>query len=176
MTDTNTRLSPRLQLVFDHLIPDADVWDFCCDHGYLGGAAYKSRKFKNIYFVDPVTSIMERLELQFQKYLFQEDNPGTAFFMVQAGENLEHPVEGTACIVGVGAHTIYDILSGLAASGYLQAQRLILGPHKDSEKLLAMLKNNKLFENYELTLQKEVAENNRTRLFFIFDLRNANGG
>ena len=165
------RLSPRLKTVYDHLLPHQDVWDFCCDHGYLGGAAYKSRQFKNVYFVDPIASIMQKLEKNFNRFLFDAENSSTAYFRPQSGESVAEPVRGTACILGVGAFIIYDILGALAQNGHLQAQRLILGPHRDSEKLLTMIKNNKLFDRYELASQKDVVENGRTREFFIFDLR-----
>jgi tRNA (adenine22-N1)-methyltransferase len=168
------RLSDRLQLVYSNLIPQQDVWDFCCDHGFLGGAAYKSGDFRNIYFVDPVTSIMQKLELNFKKFLFKEDSHSKAYFKTQTGETVNEAVRGTACILGVGAFVIYDILIGLATNKHLQAQRLILGPHKDSNKLLNMIKNNSLLNHYVLTSQKEVVENGRTREFFIFDLRNSN--
>jgi tRNA (adenine22-N1)-methyltransferase len=166
------RLSDRLQLVYENLIIGEDVWDFCCDHGYLGAAAYKSQEFKNIYFVDPVPSIMQKLESQFNKYLLKEENHSKAYFRVQKGETITEPVRGTVSIIGVGPHVIYDILSSLAQNQHLKAQRLILGPHRDTEKLLNMLKNNKLFDYYKLTSQKEVFENDRSRIFLIFDIRN----
>lgn len=167
-----TRLSDRLQIVYENLLPGLDVWDFCCDHGYLGGVAYKSGQFKNIYFVDPIASIMQKLEENFTRFLLKPEGPSTAYFKTQTGETITEPVRGTACILGVGAFVIYDILNGLAAKELLQAQRLILGPHRDSDKLLTMIKNNSLLGRYALTSQKEVIENGRTREFFIFDLRN----
>ena len=165
------RLSERLQLVYSNLLPQQDVWDFCCDHGYLGGAAYKSGQFKNIYFVDPIASIMQKLEQNFNQYLLDADSKSSAYFKLQSGETIAEPVRGTACILGVGAFIIYDILAALAQNGHLRAQRLILGPHRDSEKLLTMLKNNALLSRYELTSQHEVIENGLTRDFYIFDLR-----
>lgn len=165
-----TSLSTRLQLIFDNLIAGHDVWDFCCDHGYLGGAAYKSQQFKNIYFVDSVTTIIEKLKSRFYKYLFDEKNESLPYFVLQSGQKVNEPVYGTACITGVGAHVIYEILNGLAENNFLKAQRLILGPHRDAEKLLLMLQNNKYFDCYKLSMQKNILENNRNRQFFIFDL------
>ena len=165
------RLSARLQLVFDNLIAGEDVWDFCCDHGYLGGAAYKSELFKNVYFIDPVESIMEKLKTHFYKFVFNEKNNSLPHFKPQLGQTIDESVKGTVSIVGVGGFLIYEILSGLADKKLLVAQRLILGPHRDGEKLLAMLTNNSRFNNYGLSSQKEVVENNRTRIFYIFDLK-----
>lgn len=162
-------LSIRLQLVFDHLVPDQDVWDFCCDHGYLGGAAYKSRSFKDIYFVDPVPSIMDNLKNRFQTFVLTADNKSQAHFLVQKGETVSQIVQGNVCIVGVGGLMICDILKSLAEKNLLQAKRLILGPHRDSEKLIEMVEKNDLFKKYKLVKKKDVMENGRKRDFFIFD-------
>lgn len=162
-------LSIRLQLVYDHLLADEDVWDFCCDHGYLGGAAYKSKNFKDVYFVDPVPSIMDNLKNRFQTFVFSADNKSNAHFLVQKGETVTQVVKGNVCIVGVGGLMICDILKSLAENNLLQAKRLILGPHRDSEKLVEMIEKNDLFKKYKLIKKKDVMENGRKRDFFIFD-------
>jgi tRNA (adenine22-N1)-methyltransferase len=162
-------LSIRLQLVYDHLVPDEDVWDFCCDHGYLGGAAYKSRCFKDVYFVDPVSSIMDNLKNRFQTFVYSADNKSTAHFLVQKGETVTQAVEGNVCIVGVGGVMICDILKSLASNDLLKAKRLILGPHRDPEKIVELIANDALFKKYKLIKQKDVMENGRKREFFIFD-------
>jgi tRNA (adenine22-N1)-methyltransferase len=162
-------LSIRLQLVYDHLLADQDVWDFCCDHGYLGGAAYKSQSFKDVYFVDPVPSIMDNLKNRFQTFVYSAENKSTAHFLVQKGETVTQLVQGNVCIVGVGGLMICDILKSLAENNLLQAQRLILGPHRDSEKLVEMIEKNDLFKKYKLAKKKDVMENGRKRDFFIFD-------
>jgi len=163
-------LSIRLQLVYDHLLPDQDVWDFCCDHGYLGGAAYKSQSFKDVYFVDPVPSIMDNLKNRFQTFVYSADNKSTAHFLIQKGETVTQVVQGNVCIVGVGGLMICDILKSLAENNLLQAKRLILGPHRDSEKLVEMIEKNDLFKKYKLIKKKDVMENGRKRDFFIFDV------
>ena len=163
------RLSTRLTTVYDHLIPNEDVWDFCCDHGYVGTAAYKSEKFKSIYFVDPVISILKKLESQFYQYAYRKENPSNAHFILQKGQFIDKPVSGTASIVGVGGLLIYEILEGVSGNNLLQAQRLILGPHRDSEKLLTLLKSNALFNDYKLSSQIEVLEKDRTRAILVFD-------
>ena len=114
---------------------------------------------------------MQNLQTNFNQYLLNAENPSLAYFKTQPGETIAEPVRGTVCILGVGAFVICDILKALAENQHLQAQRLILGPHRDSEKVLSMIKNNKFFDRYDLTSQKAVIENGRTREFFIFDLR-----
>lgn len=166
------RLSARLFTIYHHLLEDQDVWDFCCDHGYLGTAAYQSQKFKNIYFVDPVASIMESLKERFFKFIFDSNRLSAAHFLQQTGQSLQILVEGTACIAGVGGHVIFDILLSLANNHVLKANRLILGPHRDADKLLSWLSQNTIFTNYRLSLQKEITEDGRTHTFFIYDRTN----
>ena len=164
------RISNRLQLIFNNLILGKDVWDFCCDHGYLGGAAYKTQKFADIYFVDQVSSIIDKVQTRFNTYVFDNKNTSKAHFILQSGQYISMPIRGTACITGVGAIVIYDILNGLAQNQFLQAQRLILGPHRHVEKLSAMIENNKIFNSYQLTAKIEILEKGRNRVIFIYDL------
>lgn len=167
-----SQLSERLQTAVNVLKPGYDVWDFCCDHGYLGGTAYKSEKFKNIYFVDPVESIIEKLEQRFRQYVFSEKNNSKVYFLKTQGQLINQIVTGNMCIIGVGGLLIYDILDQLSQKKLLKAQRLILGPHRDNEKLLRLIEKNILLHDYQLTENASVIENDRTRVFYIFDFKN----
>lgn len=163
--------SERLKIVFNHLNPRQNVWDFCCDHGYLGAEAYKSQNFGDIYFVDQVDTIIEHLKNRFRKYSYSETNPSKAHFLCQSGESINVDVTGTVCITGVGGTTIFQILSGLSASGRLHAERLILGPHRDNEKLLKLLSEHDDLKKYVLLKKLAITENDRERELFIFDLK-----
>lgn len=164
------RLSERLQIVFQNLNPKHDVWDFCCDHGYLGGAAYKSQNFSNIYFVDQVDSIIERLKLRFQKFVYFEESLSKAYFICQSGQAIHQKVTGTLSITGVGGVTIFEILSGLARNKNLMAERLILGPHRDNEKLLKLISDEPDLKKYQLLKIESLVERQRARDIYIFDL------
>ncbi len=161
--------SERLKIVFNHLNPRQNVWDFCCDHGYLGAEAYKSQNFGDIYFVDQVDTIIEHLKNRFHKYSYSETNVSKATFICQSGESIDYEVTGTVCITGVGGTTIFQILSGLSVKGRLQADRLILGPHRDNEKLLKLLSEHDDLKNYVLLKKITITENDRQRELFIFD-------
>jgi tRNA (adenine22-N1)-methyltransferase len=163
------KFSNRLQYVFDHLLIDQDVWDFCCDHGYLGAKAYQSGLFKNIYFVDRVSSIMERVQLHFNSHLLQKESKSQVYFFLTDGQNVLKNVSGTVSITGVGAHVIFDILKGLAQRNVLNATRLILGPHRHTEKLLKMISDEDSLKNYRLVATDEVIEKERRRIFYIFE-------
>lgn len=163
--------SERLKIVFNHLNPRQNVWDFCCDHGYLGAEAYKSQNFGDIYFVDQVDTIIEHLKNRFHQYSYSENNASKATFICQSGESIDIDVTGTVCITGVGGTTIFQILSGLSENGRLHADRLILGPHRDNQKLLKLLSEHEYLKKYKLSQPIAITENDRQRELFIFDLK-----
>lgn len=163
------RLSERLTLVYENLIPQKDVWDICCDHGYLGTAAYKSQNFSDIYFVDRVPTIIEKLETQFQKFVFNTDSASKANFICKAAQDINTNLTGTACITGVGGLTTFEILHDLAQNNFLNVDRLILGPHRDEIKLLELIKNSPKTNPYHLKSEIKVIENNRNRSIYILD-------
>jgi len=159
---------PRLEFASSHLLPKLDVWDICCDHGYLGGAAYKSKKFKDIYFVDPVPTIMEKLQIKFNSFVLQSESKNRAFFLTLKAQEIEQQIEGNFCILGVGGELIFEILETLIRKNKLLAQRLILCPHKDEEWLIQQLQEHFPL-HYKITLQTKVSEKHRERVFIILD-------
>ena len=163
------KLSDRLTTVFQNLLPQKDVWDVCCDHGYLGIAAYQSEKFNNIYFVDRVSTIIEQLHLQFNKHAFRSQSKTLAHFICENAEKIKALVSGTFCVTGVGGLIIFKILEGLSSNGFLNADRLILGPHRDELKLIELIKHSSRLKQYHLQSQVDVMENDRVRSIFILD-------
>lgn len=166
------KLSPRLQRIFDHLLPGKPLWDFCCDHGYLGIHAYKSGDFPEIHFVDQAPHLLSALEHKFQLYGHQSPSTTKVFFHPIPGEKVELPVHGSVVIAGVGADTIEDILRGLLRiSGNLKADRIILGPQKNEEHLLRSLMQHEDFKRYyELLGDDQIVERGRLRKLLIFGL------
>lgn len=163
------RLSERLNLVYKNLLPQKDVWDICCDHGYLGTAAYKSAKFSDIYFVDRVPSIIEKLETQFQKFVFKTDSVSKANFICKAAQDIKTNLTGTVCITGVGGLTTFKVLDSLSKNNFLNVDRLILGPHRDESKLIELIKTSVQINQYRLKSEIKITENNRERKIFILD-------
>lgn len=163
------KLSRRMQLIYDHLLPGKPVWDFCCDHGYMGLNAYESGLFSEVHFVDQVPHIIERLEQRFQNEYFREDSASQAFFHPRPGEQLGQAIQGSVVIAGVGAHTILEIVRSLTENGVLSADRLILGPQRDEEKLFVWLQN---LPNFSYKSDGEIIaidERGRNRKLLIFD-------
>ena len=168
------KLSARLKVVFEHLLPQKDVWDICCDHGYLGMTAYQQQNFPNVYFVDQVSTIIEHLRVQFSKHTYRTPSNTAAHFICESAENISTVVNGTVCIAGVGGLVIFKILQGLSRRGFMNADRLILGPHRDEEKLMELIKSSAMLSRYHLINRVEVIENNRARSIFIFDKLTSN--
>lgn len=163
------KLSERLTTVYENLLPEKDVWDICCDHGYLGKAAYKNANFTHVYFVDRVPEIIDRLKIKFQKSVFKTDSAVKATFICTDGQDLNLNVTGTVCITGVGGSTVFKILDGLAKNNFLNADRLILGPHRDEINLLELIKNSSRLNKYRLKAEIKIIENNFKRSLFILD-------
>lgn len=164
------KLSPRMQFIFDHLQPGQPVWDFCCDHGYLGFSAYRSGLFPAIYFVDQVEPIVEKLRARFQQIHSRPEIISTVKFLTCPGEDVMEEVTGTLVIAGVGAHTIFDILQGLHAKNFLKASRLVLVPQKDEEKLLEYLQEKAYFGYSQSLPTGLITERGRVRKCYIYDL------
>lgn len=162
------RLSERLTIVFDNLLPKKDVWDICCDHGYLGMAAYTSMNFSNIYFVDRVPTIMNQLKSEVERLASKNESASKTTFICAAGQEIKTNVTGTVCITGVGGFTVFKILDGLSKNNYLNADRLILGPHRDEMKLLELIKNFQI-NQYDLKNEIQIIENGYKRSLFILD-------
>lgn len=163
------KLSRRMQLIFDFLVPGEPVWDFCCDHGYMGLNAYESGLFPEVHFVDQVPHIIEQVQQRFQTEHFRENSSARAYFFAVAGEDIPKPLYGSAIIAGVGAYTIFKILESLHERDFLHAKRLILCPQRDDEKLKEDLRKMSNF-SYEMTRDCcEIVERGRGRKLLIFD-------
>ncbi len=166
----NSKISERLKTIYDQLIPNSDVWDFCCDHGYLGAAAYKSKNFKNIYFVDQVPTIIEKLKNRFQKYVYDQSYQNEAVFICEDAKSLKLKntlkITGNLCIAGVGGLTIIEILESLNKNNVLDADRVILGPHRDGDKVLIFLAG---IKSLQLANKIEVIEKSRIRNILVFN-------
>lgn len=157
------KLSSRLQAFYDLLIPEQPVWDFCCDHGYLGLKALESERFSEVHFVDPVQALIQKIE-----QICRDREAQGAVFHPCAGEDLEIPVKGTMVVAGVGAETIIKIISGLKSQGLLEAERLVLSPHRHEDRLWSFMESLKSDYTQDLLRSHEVQEGSRTRPVWAF--------
>lgn len=157
------KLSPRLNAFYERLLPHQSVWDFCCDHGYVGLKALESENHPHVHFVDPVPHLIKKIQI-----ICEKREARGAFFHTSLGEDLNERVDGTVVIAGVGAETIIKILDSLHQKGLLMASRLVLSPHRHEERLEFFM--NKLGSIYECEngLSCEIPEPPRTRGVHVF--------
>lgn len=89
-----------------------EIWDTCCDHGYLGIALLKKNERGKIHFVDCVASIMQQLEKKFRGW---DIIPSARIELhTLAAENISlAPEKSLICICGVGGETAIEIIQGL---------------------------------------------------------------
>lgn len=162
------KLSSRLECLHNSLLENQVVWDFCCDHGDLGLKAYLKKTHPEIFFVDKVQRIVDKLQMRFENHFYNSKNPTRAFFIVGLGQEVDQIVSGNVVIAGVGAATILKILTGLSAKSFLQAQRLILAPQNHVANLVMQMQN--LFASDFILQQKYIIEEKgRIRTILIFD-------
>lgn len=116
------KLSPRLRFLSELLVDGEDVWDLCCDHGYLGESALASGRFPRVNFVDRVPGIVSKLEKRLGR------RPGAKYWTVDAAA-IDAELTGTVVVAGVGGDVAVRIVEGLAAKGRLKSRRVIVSPH-----------------------------------------------
>ena len=166
-----SRLSHRLSMALENALPGKEFWDICCDHGILGIHALHSQNFLAVNFVDQVPHIMNRLEEKIRKYIKKlampsSENEKFNFYSCPA-ELLPVPLKGSVCILGVGAEKIDFILREWLKADLLQADRLILGPHKDTDWFCEKVIPH--FLKYHLVKKIDLLEGNKTRTILILD-------
>jgi len=155
-------LSPRLQFIYDQLLPEQDVWDLCCDHGYLGIVALKSKRFRNIHFVDQAQHLVLALQAKW-------GHEAAAYFYPHSAQTILTAMNGNIVIAGVGASKIIEILAGLSQQQDFRSCRLILVPHKDEEQLESMLEPYLI--KFRLDQRLSVQEGPRVRRVFVLNSR-----
>ncbi len=159
------KLSLRLATAFENSLPGYPLWDICCDHGLLGIHALMSKNFPEVHFVDQVPKIMSSLSAKIERKR-TASMPLASCHLLPA-ENIQHSLEGSVCVLGVGAQKIEIFLNAWEGAGLLQAKRLILGPHKDEVWFLKNIIPS--LKNYQLQKQIDVLERGRKRTIFILD-------
>ena len=163
MGEFKKTLSTRLQMVYEQLIPGLDVWDLCCDHGYLWLKAHSSGNFAHIHFVDPAAHLIEVLKRRC------DGAAGISFHAISA-QNTEIAMQGNVVVAGVGAELICEIILDLIANEKLEAKRLILVPHKHPNKMTSKLACNDVFScRYSHSATYSVEENGKQREVFVFE-------
>ncbi len=124
-------MKARLRLLYSYLRLGWPVWDFGCDHGYLGETAGRSGSFPEIYFVDRVRRVINHLQERLTDESSDFPDCPTHFMAVDATANSLSPV-GNLVIAGMGGLMVINILRQQIPQPRPDA-RLILCPNKDAE-------------------------------------------
>ncbi len=133
-TPKEINLGERLESAYSNLRYRWDVWDFCCDHGYLGKKALHSKKFKNIHFVDKVEHITSDLSSEIK---------GNETATIHCSDIIQKPLYplGNLVFFGIGSKSMIEMLLRQCPSP-MEGVRLILCANKNPESLREFLKAN----------------------------------
>ena len=149
-------LSLRLNTLLELCRPGLPLWDLCCDHGYLGEAAWHSGRFPEVIFNDAVDDLLERLKPRLT-------DPACRIVGGLA-EEISEPLRGNIVIAGIGGQKTYRILQTHAQAGRLHAERLILCPEKDASWLVQQE-----LTDYQLSTSFAIAHNHGQRWVYQYD-------
>lgn len=166
------KLSPRLQAIYNELLPNLPVWDTCCDHGKIGLNAHESGLFSEAHLVDQVSSIISDLRKKSED--FRQDRglslqQGLYFHELSAGDIVE-PITGNFVIAGVGAHTVQEILEPLLLRESFAPSRIIVSCHNKTDLIKNWLRIKLAEKKFFLIKELQVSENSRERLIWVYDV------
>ena len=130
-------LGKRLRALRDSVTePYDEIWDLCCDHGFLGMALLDRGKAKKLYFVDQLPGITADLAKSLQAYPPEQYRIHTL-----PAEQVRWQIEGKRLVIiaGVGGETVVDILQQLIASNNCSDTTFLLSPANSWYELRAYL-------------------------------------
>jgi len=110
------KLSLRLQALVDIIDRQYDeIWDCCCDHGYLGMQLLENSAAPMIHFVECVPELVTQLQMQLEKQ-FAKANPsiGWKTHLADAG-TMQLKVGGKHLLIiaGVGGELVAELVKEL---------------------------------------------------------------
>lgn len=154
------KIGQRLTQINNMITDSQDqVWDCCCDHGFLGMTLLKRRMTKCVHFIDVVDSLTQTLEDKLKTH-FADDWAKhrckvqcTDVKQLQFSSKHHHLV----IIAGVGGDKIVDFLSAIAANNSLQNIEFIICPIHHNYKVRQCLQTLGL----KLVCEELVKENQR---------------
>ena len=145
--------------------PDRELWDLCCDHGFIGLYAFTQDLFNHIHFVDKQPHIIDRLINLLNKANVPLES--MSFHKIDASE-IDQVIKGNLILAGVGGKLGVKILGRLYNKGHLQAHRVIFSPHSQEQDSLDQIMKLENFP-YELMNSTRVIEAGRNRHIFVLE-------
>ncbi|WP_415903220.1 tRNA (adenine(22)-N(1))-methyltransferase TrmK [Neptuniibacter sp. QD29_5] len=114
------KLSNRLQLLLGMIADQYEqIWDCCCDHGYLGQAILNTRPKAQVHFLDVVPSITTQLEQKLRQSEFSQDRWAVhcgdiqQFVLPKSDSCLGAQGRKLLVIAGVGGDLTLDMVSAV---------------------------------------------------------------
>jgi len=149
------KLNQKLATIL-HSIPLGydEIWDCCCDHGYLGMHILQSELCKTVHFVDQISSITSDLENKLQRYQASNYEVHTL-----SAEYIHLSTQHKHCVIlaGISGNTTILIMKGILLRNANAHIDFIISPHYHNEAIQAFLTTPSL----SITEQLTVIENNQ---------------
>lgn len=112
------KLGKRLQKIKEMVNIDSDfaeIWDCCCDHGYLGFALLKEEAASKIHFVDVLPALTDKVE-QDLKSFYKGSCDNWEVHCIDVAElpiNFEDQKKHLIIIAGIGGELMIELLAPL---------------------------------------------------------------
>lgn len=160
MSEFKLKVSNRIKKIVEQILPNQDLWDLCCDHGYVGKLYLTQNPTSKVYFVDQVSEIIKSLK---DSKDFEQHNVDFKCCDIM---DLVNELTGTVVLTGVGQYKISSFLQKLVYSDH-KIVRLIVGPQQplDFETQYSQILNAKFLFKDKIVL----TEKRRTRLLYVYD-------
>ena len=107
------KLSPRLNSIFEWIQqakkqkPYDEIWDCCCDHGYLGINILSAKLCEKLIFVDQLPHIIKNLQDKLQSFEMSNHE----FIVADAGNlKFDSTQKHLVILAGVGGECSVDII------------------------------------------------------------------
>lgn len=163
----NKRLTALAEMVLE---PYEVVWDCCCDHGLLGMKVLASGRVKQVFFVDVVPDILDKLKnklitygQQFPVHVKWEilccDAGSVNLSLIEENIDDQRQISAKQLVIisGVGGDLLIDMLERIVTRNRGLNIDYLLCPVQHTYKVRAVLKKLK----FKLKREQLIIDNNR---------------
>lgn len=164
LQDLGKRLDEITEIVIkaNKTIPFDQIWDCCCDHGYLGMALLRSfaedTRQPHINFVDQVEHITFQLKSALTRHSVNTFSPNYTVLTQDVAElSLKSDQRHCLIIAGITANGLIGLLNKLLSNNRQQSIDFVLCPTRGIYDLREFLKG----KNMQLIHEAYIVENNR---------------
>ncbi len=142
-------LSPRLQNIYQCIVPGRPLWDIGCDHGYLGLQAFATGLCEPVHLVDRSALVIGQLRQRVEQSWPKGPGVGLQICHCDAEKDELSVRGGTAVLAGLGLWTILRIVDCQFPQGPPKGTRLVLACVLKEEQLRVQLRRRGWFLQHE---------------------------